>query len=44
MPGCDCDIEIADRQQSRVLIALLAINATMFVIEIGVGWWAQSSA
>jgi len=44
MSGCDCHIEITNKEQSRVLIVLLAINATMFVIEIGIGWWAQSAA
>lgn len=44
MSGCDCHIEITDKEQSRVLIVLLAINATMFLIEIGIGWWAESSA
>jgi len=44
MSGCGCDIEITDRQQSRVLITLLAINLAMFFIEAGFGLWADSSA
>ena len=44
MPGCDCDIEIKDRQQNRVLITLLIINALMFVVEITMGILAESTA
>lgn len=29
--------------EKRVLIWLLAINAALFVIELGAGWWAQSA-
>ena len=29
--------------EQRVLIWLLAINATLFVIELGAGWWAHSA-
>jgi Co/Zn/Cd efflux system component len=29
--------------EARVLKQLLAINAAMFVIEIGAGWWARSA-
>jgi Co/Zn/Cd efflux system component len=44
MTGCDCEVEIQDRAQSRVLILLLLINGVMFVTELGIGWWAQSTA
>ena len=44
MSGCGCEVEIEDRSQSRVLIWLLLINAAMFLVEFGVGWWAQSTA
>ncbi len=44
MSSCDCHVEIENRSQSRVLIILLLINASMFVAELGVGWWAQSTA
>ncbi len=44
MSSCDCHIEIENRSQSRVLIILLLINGIMFVTELGVGWWAQSTA
>ncbi len=40
---CGCEIEIKDREQSRVLWALLAINGVMFVVELTVGWIAQST-
>ena len=43
MSDCGCHIEITDRQQSRVLWQLLAINAVLFVVELTVGWWAQST-
>jgi Co/Zn/Cd efflux system component len=42
--GCGCEVEIKDKSERRVLIALLLINGTMFVAELGVGWWAQSTA
>ena len=44
MANCDCDIEIKDKSESKVLITLLLINAVMFVLELGIGWWAQSTA
>jgi len=44
MSGCGCEIEIQDKSERRVLIALLLINGIMFVAELGVGWWAQSTA
>ena len=43
MSDCDCHIEITDKSQSDVLIKLLAINLVMFVIELGIGWYAQST-
>jgi cation diffusion facilitator family transporter len=43
MSECDCHIEITDKAQSGVLIKLLVINAVMFVIELGIGWYAQST-
>ncbi len=44
MSNCDCEIEIRDKSQRSVLLILLAINAAMFVLEIGIGWWAESTA
>ncbi|MES0489760.1 MAG: cation transporter [Leptospirales bacterium] len=43
MSGCDCEIEIQNNQEKRVLIILLAINAAMFFIEFTFGWIAQST-
>ena len=44
MAGCGCEVEINDTSERRVLITLLLINGIMFVVELGVGWWAQSTA
>lgn len=44
MAGCGCEVEVSSRQQSRVLIVLLLINATMFVAEFGAGWLSDSTA
>ncbi len=43
MSGCGCEVELKDASQKKVLIILLAINATMFVIELAVGWYAEST-
>jgi len=43
MNDCGCAIEVRDLSQTRVLIWLLAINAGMFVVELALGWYAQSS-
>jgi len=48
--GCGCGpaaqelSAIADRDQRRVLIAVLAINVALFVGEFGAGVWAASTA
>ena len=44
MSGCGCEIEIKDKEQSRVLIQLLAINGVMFVAEVIAGIIADSTA
>ena len=44
MSSCGCEVEIEDRSETRVLVILLLINALMFLVEFGVGWWAQSTA
>ena len=44
MSSCDCEVEIRDKSETRVLLVLLLINGLMFVVEGGVGWWAQSTA
>ena len=43
MSDCGCEIEVTDKEQKSVLISLLAINAFMFVFEISLGWYAQST-
>ncbi|MCB0256829.1 MAG: cation transporter, partial [Anaerolineae bacterium] len=43
MSECGCEIEIRDESQRKVLIVLLAINATMFIFELGLGWYAEST-
>ncbi|MDH5218330.1 MAG: cation transporter [Gammaproteobacteria bacterium] len=44
MSGCDCEIEIKDKSESKTLIILLAINALMFIVELIAGLIAQSTA
>ena len=44
MSGCGCEVEVKDNQQKTVLYWLLAINATMFIFEIGFGWLSESTA
>lgn len=44
MSGCGCEIEVKDAEQKQVLYWLLGINAMMFVLEIGVGIVADSTA
>mgnify|MGYP005996790149 CR=1 FL=1 len=43
MSGCGCEVELKDDLQKTVLYWLLAINATMFVFEIGLGWLSKST-
>ena len=42
MAGCGCELEIESEEQRRVLITLLAINATMFLVELSLGVMAES--
>lgn len=44
MSGCGCDVEIKDASQKRVLIILLGVNLLMFLVELGFGWIAESTA
>ena len=44
MADCDCTIEIKNKDQSKVLIILLSINAFMFFVEITLGLLSQSTA
>ena len=43
MSDCGCEIEVTAKEQKGVLISLLFINAFMFVFEISIGWYAQST-
>ena len=43
MSDCECNIEVESRQQSRILITLLVINAAMFVVELLTGVFAEST-
>ncbi len=43
MSDCGCEIEIKDREQQGILIRLMFINGVMFLFEIGLGWYAQST-
>lgn len=43
MSDCGCAFEARDAEQRRVLVWLLAINGTMFVVELIVGLLAQSA-
>lgn len=42
--NCDCEIDIQDSKQKNVLVALLAINGIMFVLELTIGLFAESTA
>ena len=41
--SCDCHLEAKDNALKRVLILLFAINGAMFIVELIVGLWADSS-
>ena len=43
MSSCDCSVEIETREQKKVLIFLLVINAVMFVLELAMGIIAEST-
>jgi len=44
MSDCECDIEVKNSEQSRVLIQLLAVNGVMFFVEIIAGIMGNSTA
>ena len=44
MSDCDCEIEIKNKEESRVLVRLLSINAIMFFVEITLGIISESTA
>ncbi|QCU90007.1 cation transporter [Thiomicrorhabdus sediminis] len=41
--SCNCGSEQSDSLERHTLLWLLAINAVMFVVELGLGWYAQST-
>ena len=43
MSDCGCEFEAKNQAERRVLIALLAINGVMFVVEFLLGWIGQST-
>ncbi len=43
MSECGCGTEQADKLEKKTLIILLVINAVMFVTELVLGWFAQST-
>jgi cation diffusion facilitator family transporter len=42
--SCECEIDNQDGEQKTVLVALLAINGIMFVLELAIGVFAESTA
>ena len=43
MSECGCGSDQADSLEKRTLLILLCLNATMFVVEITLGWLAEST-
>jgi len=43
MSDCGCEIEQVNELERKTLIALLCINAAMFLAELTLGWLAQST-
>ena len=43
MSDCDCSIEASNREERKTLIAVLAINAAMFLVEFIAGLLSQST-
>lgn len=41
--SCNCNIEVTDESQKSLLITLLSINAVFFILEIAIGWYAEST-
>ena len=44
MTDCGCEVEIKNREEGKVLILLLSINAVMFVVEMVFGVVSESTA
>ncbi|MBE93917.1 cation diffusion facilitator family transporter [Marinobacter sp.] len=43
MPGCSCGSDQAETLERKALIALLLLNAVMFVLELAIGLVAEST-
>ena len=43
MSDCGCEFEARNKAEQKVLLTLLAINASMFVVEFVLGWLGQST-
>lgn len=43
MAGCGCGMEARNEAERKTLRIVLAINAFMFVLELALGWLAQST-
>lgn len=43
MSGCDCEIEVKDKSERKILIPLFLINALMFFVEFFWGWLGEST-
>jgi len=43
MSNCGCGSEQAEKLERNTLVALLAINGLMFIVEAALGWFAQST-
>ena len=43
MANCGCEIDIKSKEESRVLIILILINAVMFITEFAFGWLSEST-
>lgn len=43
MAGCECGSEQADKMEKKTLAILLSINGFMFLVELILGWLAQST-
>ncbi len=43
MANCGCEVDIKSKEESRVLIILLSINAVMFIAEFVFGWLSEST-
>ena len=43
MSECGCGADQAEKLERKTLVILLAINAVMFVVEIVMGWLAEST-